>query len=83
MAAVMAMILKTTSEEIEAMSLQARKHALRLEPMDPLTMIGTGALLFLVALAAGFLPARRQSRVDFMATLRHKSSRPNSVPSSQ
>jgi len=38
-------------------------------PQDPLTMTGAIGVLVLVALAAAYLPARRASRVDPMATL--------------
>jgi predicted permease len=43
-----------------------------LKPTDPLTMIGAGAMLFAVALLAGFIPARRASRVEPMQALRHE-----------
>jgi predicted permease len=43
-----------------------------LKPSDPLTMIGAGAMLFAVALLAGFIPARRASRVEPMQALRHE-----------
>ena len=39
-------------------------------PGDPVTFIGMGALLILAAGLAGYLPARRASRIDPMAALR-------------
>jgi predicted permease len=43
-----------------------------LKPNDPATLIGSAALLFAVALLAGFIPARRASRVQPMQALRHE-----------
>ena len=43
-----------------------------LKPNDPATMIVSAALLFVVALLAGFIPARRASQVQPMQALRHE-----------
>jgi ABC-type antimicrobial peptide transport system permease subunit len=37
---------------------------------DPITFVGMGTLLIAVAAAAGYVPARRASRIDPMAALR-------------
>ena len=39
---------------------------------DPATMVASAVLLFVVALLAGFIPARRASRVQPMQALRHE-----------
>ena len=39
-------------------------------PEDPITFVGIGALLIAVAAGAGFIPARRASRIDPMVALR-------------
>jgi predicted permease len=43
-----------------------------LEPTDPTTLIGTACLLFALAVAAAYGPARRASRIDPMQALRHE-----------
>jgi putative ABC transport system permease protein len=42
------------------------------KPYDPVTLGGVAALLLGVALLASFVPARRASRVDAMASLRNE-----------
>jgi predicted permease len=42
-----------------------------LQPFDPLSIAGAAALLLCIALLAGFVPARRASRIDPIQALRH------------
>jgi ABC-type lipoprotein release transport system permease subunit len=41
-----------------------------IEPNDPVTFAGVAALLVVVAIVAGVVPARRASRVDPLVALR-------------
>jgi predicted permease len=43
-----------------------------LAPADPLTLAASVAVLCAVAVAAGYLPARRAARIDPLAALRHE-----------
>ncbi|HEX6462974.1 MAG TPA: FtsX-like permease family protein [Vicinamibacterales bacterium] len=47
-----------------------RKLLFNIEPRDATTMAGAAIVLAIVALAAGYLPARRAARVEPMTALR-------------
>ena len=55
-----------------AMTRLASAMLYNLKPTDPLTFIAAAFLLTIIALASGFLPARRASGVDPMHALRHE-----------
>jgi predicted permease len=55
-----------------ALGLAARAVLLGIEAGDPLALAAAAALLTVVMLGAGYIPARRASRVDPMAVLRYE-----------
>jgi putative ABC transport system permease protein len=50
----------------------ARSLLFQISAFDPLVLTASAMLLALVALAAGYLPARRASKVDPMQALRYE-----------
>lgn len=43
-----------------------------LQPLDPTSLVATALILLVVALAAGYIPAARASRVEPIKALRHE-----------
>jgi ABC-type antimicrobial peptide transport system permease subunit len=55
-----------------ALSRSVRAHLFGVEPMDPVSLATGAAAMFIVALAAGFIPARRAARLEPLAALRRE-----------
>jgi ABC-type antimicrobial peptide transport system permease subunit len=55
-----------------ALSRIVQSQLFDLSASDPIALVAAALILMLVALAAGFLPARRATRVDPMLALRYE-----------
>jgi putative ABC transport system permease protein len=55
-----------------ALTRLAQSMLYELKPTDPLTFVAAAVLLTLIALASGFIPARRAASVDPIHALRHE-----------
>jgi predicted permease len=55
-----------------ALSRAARAYLYGVEPTDPVSMAAGATVLFLIAVIAGFIPARRASRLDPLVALRRE-----------